>query len=98
MDSVLVDKIKDALKSLPISKAWVFGSYARGEQNEVSDLDLLVSYLPGQRPGLFGMVDISYQLEEKLGLKVDLVENGTLYPRVQKEVDLQKIPIYERVS
>lgn len=98
MDSVFIEKINDALKSLPVSKAWVFGSYARGEQNDDSDLDLLVCYIPGQRPGLFGLIDMTYQLEEKLGLKVDLVENGTLYPRVQKEVDLQKIPIYERVS
>ena len=42
MDKRLTDKIVRYFATQPIVKAWVFGSYARGEATEESDLDFLV--------------------------------------------------------
>ena len=48
----------------------VFGSYARGEQTEGSDLDLLVTF--SKTPSLFEFVGLANHLEDVLGVSVDL--------------------------
>lgn len=98
ISGINLDKIRAYFSTQPIEKAWLFGSYARGEQTDQSDVDILVSYSEDKRPGLFGIVDIVDSLQEILGTKVDLVERCCLYPRVAKEVEKQKIQIYERIS
>lgn len=95
LDSLILP-LQEYLKSIPVSDAWVFGSFARGEQTNNSDIDLLVTYEENYRPGLLGIVKIINDLEQILGLKVDLVEEGKLFPRVAKEIESQKIKIYER--
>lgn len=87
--------IADYFKTQPVLKAWLFGSYSRGEQTKDSDVDILV-LLDKSRPiGLkfFGMWN---DLEELLGRKVDLVSDGTLLPFAQQSAEKDKILIYER--
>lgn len=62
----------------------VFGSYARGEQRDDSDLDILVELGPGI--GLFGYVGLQQELSEALGLKVDLANRRTLKPRIGERI------------
>lgn len=92
---MMTKAIADYLKTQPVLKAWLFGSYSRGEQTKDSDVDIIV-LLDKSRPiGLkfFGMWS---DLEELLGRKVDLVSDGTLLPFAQKSADKDKILIYER--
>lgn len=96
MTQNIINNINEYFSTQPIDKAWLFGSYVRGEETPVSDIDIMVTYVPGFRPGLFGICKITDQLENLLGLKVDLVERGTLYPGIAKVVESQKIEIYER--
>ena len=87
--------IAEYFKTQPVLKAWLFGSYSRGEQTKDSDVDILV-LLDKSRPiGLkfFGMWS---DLEELLGRKVDLVSDGTLLPFAQQSAEKDKILIYER--
>ena len=87
--------IAEYFKTHPVLKAWLFGSYSRGEQTKDSDVDILV-LLDKSRPiGLkfFGMWN---DLEELLGRKVDLVSDGTLLPFAQQSAEKDKILIYER--
>ena len=87
--------VADYFKTQPVLKAWLFGSYSRGEQTKDSDVDILV-LLDKSRPiGLkfFGMWN---DLEELLGRKVDLVSDGTLLPFAQQSAEKDKILIYER--
>ena len=87
--------IAEYFKTQPVLKAWLFGSYSRGEQTKDSDVDILV-LLDKSRPiGLkfFGMWN---DLEELLGRKVDLVSDGTLLPFAQQSAEKDKILIYER--
>ena len=51
----------------------VFGSVARGEAGQDSDVDLLVEFLPGARAGLFEMGALKEDLEDRLGCRVDLL-------------------------
>jgi predicted nucleotidyltransferase len=66
----LKPKIVKILKKYGIKKAAIFGSYARGEQKKNSDVDILIEPVKGMGIEFFGL---HLELEEKLGIKVDLL-------------------------
>lgn len=80
----------------PITKAWLFGSYSRGEERPESDVDILVVFDKDAKISLFKYANIICQLEELLKQKVDLVEEGTLLPFAQQTANNEKVLIYER--
>ena len=87
--------IKNYLKDQPVRKAYLFGSYSRGEQDSTSDLDLLVEL--EDHVGLYQFVAIQIGLESLLGTKVDLVSENGLSSRLRPYIDRDKKLIYERV-
>ena len=89
--------IADYFVTQPVTKAWLFGSFARGEQREDSDVDILVELDQNQRIGLkfFGMYA---DLKELLNREVDLVADGCLLPFAQESADCDKKLIYERTG
>lgn len=62
----------------------VFGSYVRGEQKDGSDIDILVKFKQGAT--LFDLVELANLLEEKLGIKVDVVSERALRSELRKEI------------
>ena len=66
------------------AKAWVFGSFARGEHSPKSDIDLMVRFKKPDLVSLFDYADIAYQLEKLLRRHVDIVEEGYLQPLARK--------------
>ena len=62
----------------------VFGSVARGEANEDSDLDLLVHFRDGA--SLFDLMDLKEEAEKLLGLDVDVVSDGGLSPYLKDRI------------
>jgi hypothetical protein len=62
----------------------VFGSTATGADSDSSDIDLLVDALPGAT--LFDLGGLQIELEEMLGVRVDLVTPGDLSPRLRERV------------
>lgn len=99
MNNHFFEQIKAYLKTQPIKKMWVFGSFSRGEERPDSDIDLLVQYdRENNRVGLFTIIRIQQQLQEMLGRKIDLVEEGTLMPFAVDSANHDKILIYERVN
>lgn len=86
--------IKNYLKDQPVRKAYLFGSYARGEQDIASDFDLMVEL--EDHVGLYKFVAIQLGLENLLGKKVDLVSEKSLSPRLRPYIDKDKRLIYER--
>lgn len=97
MDQSIVNTIQEYFKTKPVSKAWVFGSFARGEEREDSDVDILVQFLPGTKMGLAfcGMI---CDLEDALNRPVNLVREGCLKPFAQASVEHDKVLIYERTN
>ena len=89
--------IAEYFKTQPVLKAWLFGSYARGEETPDSDVDILVLLDYSQKIGLryFGM---AIDLEKLLGRDVDLVEEGQLLPFAKRTADRDKMLIYERAN
>lgn len=62
----------------------VFGSVGRGEQDASSDLDLLVDMAEGR--SLFDLIALSNDLEESLGVDVDVVTEASLSPYMRDRV------------
>ncbi|MEE0989814.1 MAG: nucleotidyltransferase domain-containing protein [Paludibacteraceae bacterium] len=94
----IIPSIQGYFATLPITKAWLFGSYSRGEESAESDVDILVVFDKNAKISLFKYADIICQLETILNHKVDLVEEGSLLPFAQETANKDKILIYERAS
>ena len=88
--------IAEYFKTQPIQRAWIFGSFARGEETPLSDVDLLVQYDDKARISLLKHCAIMNDLEELLDRKVDLVEEGELLPFAVESANHDKKLIYER--
>jgi len=69
----------------------VFGSVARGEDTEGSDLDMLVDPLPGTT--LLDLGGLQWDLQEMLGVEVDLLTPGDLPARFREEVIREAVPV-----
>ncbi len=89
--------IADYFKTQPVLKAWIFGSFARGEEKPNSDVDIL--FIPdrsGKPFTLFTRGGMYMDLKELLGREVDLVEEGSLRPYAVESANRDKKLIYER--
>ncbi len=97
MKSQDIATIQEYFKTQPVDKAWVFGSFSRGEERVDSDIDIMITLAPDAHMGLafFGMI---CDLEERLNRPVDLVIEGDLLPFAEKTANKDKILIYERAS
>ena len=96
MSESVINAIKAYFSSQPVDKAWLFGSFSRGEETESSDVDLLVSFDKSAKISLMKIAGMSIDLEELLGRSVDLVAEGSLRPYALGTVNRDKILIYER--
>jgi len=90
-----IQLIREYFKKQPVLKAYVFGSYARGEADAESDIDLLVDLDYSQSIGLrfFGMPD---ELEGILHRKVDVVSSEGVSEFIQPFIEKDKKLIYAR--
>ena len=92
----MIQIIAEYFKTQPVLKAWIFGSFARGEEKPWSDMDILVQYDRTQPIGLLKIAGMQLDLEDLLGLEVDLVEEGALRLWAVESVNNDKQLIYER--
>jgi predicted nucleotidyltransferase len=76
---------EELITKFKIKEIGIFGSYARGDQDETSDVDMLVDY-SDDHISLFDVLDLKYYLEELLGLKVDIVTREALKPVIGKHI------------
>ncbi len=64
----------------------LFGSYVRGEQNNESDLDVIVTFSEPNNIDLLRFIELRLFLKDKLGVDVDLVEKDTVKPRLRQRI------------
>ena len=93
---IVTKMIAEYFKTQPITKAWLFGSWARDEQTRDSDINLLVVYDEKGRVSLLKHAAMECDLEEILNRPVVIVEDGTLRPFAVASVNRDKQLIYER--
>jgi predicted nucleotidyltransferase len=96
MKQGVVNKLQAFFPAYPIEKAWVYGSYARGEETRKSDIDIMVRFNKEADISLFDYIGIMNDLEDLFHKKIDLVEEGQLRPWAQESAEQDKILIYER--
>lgn len=77
---------EDELKKFSVKDLYLFGSYAREEAGEQSDLDILVEFEAGAQIGLFEFARLRRQLSELLGREVDLVTPDAIRPEMKDQI------------
>jgi len=92
----MTQAIAEYFKTQPVLKAWLFGSFSRGEETPDSDVDILVEFDHSTPVGLFAYARMWRELTERLGRNIDLVEEGTLRPNAAHTANRDKQLIYER--
>lgn len=93
MDKALQNRVLTHLMPYHPLRVSIFGSYARGEQNQDSDLDILVRFK--DRISLLKLVQIEQALSDALGMPIDLItENSVKNPRLKKYIEQDLITIY----
>ena len=95
LNDIIIKKITDFFAEKPVLKAYLFGSYGRGEGSESSDVDLLVE-LDYSQPVGWDFIQMQLDLEELLGRKVDLVSARGLSKYMQPIIEKEKKLIYAR--
>ena len=91
----IVSKIKTYFQGKPVEKAYLFGSFSRGQENEDSDIDLLVE-LDYSIPIGLEFIQMKLDLEGILGKKVDLISSNGISKYIKPIIDKEKKLIYAR--
>ena len=94
----MIQQIAEYFKTQPVLKAWLFGSYSRGEERPDSDIDLLIQPDKSQNFSLFALSGMYEELKEMLGREVDLITDGGLMSFARESAERDKILIYERAA
>jgi len=86
----LIPKIRRILKKNKVKRAGIFGSFARGEHKKNSDIDILIE--PPKGIG-FEFMGIQFELEDKLGKKVDLITYKGISPYLKDKILKEEVRI-----
>lgn len=78
----------DLFQCYPLTALGLFGSYARENQNDESDIDIIVEF---SQPVGFEIVDLAIELESALGASVDLVSRNGIRDRILSHIEKQII-------
>jgi len=84
-------KVIPILKRYHVKKAGIFGSVARGEETEESDIDILVEI--DDRMSLLDFVGLKLELEDALGKRVDLGEYSTIKPVIREQILSEEVSV-----
>ena len=93
LDNNQIETIKNYFRTRPVLRAYLFGSYVRGEVDNQSDIDILVDLDYSQRIGL-QFIQMKIDLESLLNSKVDLVSSNGMSKYIKPIVDNEKQLIY----
>ena len=89
----LYSEIVEFLKSRGATKVAIFGSYVRDEETPESDIDVIVDF---NKPiTLFDFAGYQIELQDKIGLKVDLIMQGGMNPLIEKYAMKDMVVLYQ---
>jgi predicted nucleotidyltransferase len=89
-----LETLKPVLKEkYQVETIGIFGSYSRGEQKRRSDIDIIVEFSEPNDIDLFKFIELRLFLEDKLHVKIDLVEKDTIKPRLKDQILQEIIPV-----
>lgn len=85
-------EIRPILEKHQVKKASIFGSFARGENNKNSDIDILVELKRGKT--LIDLIDLEMDIEKKVKRKIDLITFKSVNPLIRKNILRDEVKIY----
>ncbi|AKG92079.1 putative nucleotidyltransferase [Geoglobus ahangari] len=88
----MIIKHWNEIERFGVKRLWLFGSYAKGEQSEKSDIDILVEFEKGKKT-FDNYMDLKFFLEDLLGVEVDLITVEALKPGIKDAVWKEAVPI-----
>lgn len=84
-----LEKIKEKsiwiLKENGVKRASIFGSFARGEEKEGSDIDFLIEF-EGNEKSLIDLIKLKEELEDELGMEVDILTYMSIHPLLKSRI------------
>ena len=95
LDRYKIESIKKYFTTQPVLKAYLFGSFVRGQADTQSDIDILVDLDYSKKIGL-QFIQMKMDLEKLLNAPVDLVSSKGLSSRIKPIIDQEKQLIYAR--
>jgi predicted nucleotidyltransferase len=87
----LTDNFEEIRRCFSVKALFVFGSAARDEAADDSDIDVLVEF--NKKAGFDTFMDLKFYLEELLQAPVDLVTDKALRPRLRKAIEQEMINV-----
>ena len=92
--SIIIPQMIPILRKFDVVKASLFGSFARNEETEISDIDLLIEFPKGK--SLLDLVGLKLELQEILHKSVDIVTYKSVHPRLRGLILGDQVKIYEK--
>jgi hypothetical protein len=90
-----IDEYRDAIVPIllknDVDRAGIFGSFARNEADEDSDIDILVSFK--RRKGLFDLARLELELEKEAQRKVEVITYDSITPLIKERVLKEEVKI-----
>ena len=89
-----IQKERERLAFLGVRSIGLFGSFARGDEASLSDVDILVEFIP-EKHTFDNFMEVAFLLEKILGRKVELVTPEALSPHIGPHIlrELERVPI-----
>ena len=82
----IIKQNQDLLRDYFVKDLYIFGSFARNEVREMSDIDILVDFEPDPRIGIFEFIRLKRDLSELLHCEVDLATRDSLHKALRKDI------------
>jgi len=90
---IILNSLKETLREMGVLRLGLFGSFARGENTSGSDVDVIVSFLPGYK-NYDNFYRLAELLEEQFGRKVEIITEESVSPHLKREIE-KDIGYYE---
>ncbi len=91
-----IEELKEVIAPIAekyhLSKVYLFGSFARGDYNELSDIDLRIE--KGELKGMFALCGFYTEVEEALQIKVDVLTTGSLEGNFLRKIAKDEVVLY----
>jgi uncharacterized protein len=90
----IIESNADPFRKLGVTAIYLYGSTARGEAIQGSDIDIFVDFDSKGHFSMFDLIDIKHALEDQTGLPVDVTTRDGLHPRLRTKIEQSAVRVF----